>query len=80
MATSVTVNGAYLQPPGDVVVIDATVGTTHHQAKFLVEDLKKQPASKVLTYVAKHFLTVDANSTVTTVPASIPDMRGTVSV
>ena len=44
MATSVTVNGSYIQPSGNdplVVIVDATVGGKHHQAKFLLEDLRK---------------------------------------
>ena len=85
MATSVTINGAVVRqgPQNDLIVIyDVTVGGKHHMVPFLKSDLIAQGSiANIRTYVAKQSLTTDTvSTTITTVPTSDLDIRGTVSV
>jgi MinD-like ATPase involved in chromosome partitioning or flagellar assembly len=84
MPTSVTVNGAFkTQHQGRIVlVVDATVGGKHHQALFDIENLRRiGDPTQVLSFVANQMLVVDTVSTgITTIPADIPQFKGTLSI
>lgn len=85
MATSVTINGAVVRPgPANdlLVTFDVTVAGKHHQVTFLKSDLLAQGAkTNIQTYVAKQALSADTvATTITTVPTSDLDIKGTVSV
>jgi hypothetical protein len=85
MATSVTVNGTTqnVGPDGRTyVTVDATVGSAHHQVKFLKDDLLKFTSAAALQkFVAQQCKSVDtASGGLTGLSDSLLDLRGTVSV
>jgi hypothetical protein len=84
MPVNVTLNGGWInvRDGQQIVTVDATVGSNHHQVTFLKSDLDRIPTlAAKQKFVAQQLKAADAQASgITSFPTSDLSITGTISI